>query len=195
VKNVLAIAGSLRQLSYNRLLLRAAVESAPPGMGLLLYDGLGSVPLFDADLEASTGGGPAPVRDLRQKVASAQALLIATPEYNHSLPGVLKNAIDWLSRQTPEGVLIGKPVAVIGASGGPSGTRLAQAALRQVLYATESLILPSPSLFARDASRLFDESGRLVDRPTRDRLQSILVALDRFIDGAASLSDRRPAPG
>jgi chromate reductase, NAD(P)H dehydrogenase (quinone) len=193
LKTVLAIAGSLRQGSYNRLLLRAGAAVAPPGMTVVLQEGLGSIPLFDADLEGATGGGPVSVRHLRRQVASADGLLIATPEYNHSLPGLLKNAIDWLSRPAPDEVLAGKPVAVVGASGGPSGTRLAQAALRQVLYATESLVLPSPSLFARDASRLFDESGSLVDAPTRDRLASILAALGLFIDGTASLRARAPA--
>ena len=179
MKTVLGIAGSLRRSSYNRSLLRAAKETAPEGMAILLED-LAPIPLFDEDLESATGGGPEPVRRLRDRVASADGLLIATPEYNHSFPGVLKNAIDWLSRPAPEEVLAGKPIAVIGASGGPWGTRLAQGALRQVLYATESLVMPNPALFVREAGRLFD-GERLVDQPTRERLEKLLAAFDRWI--------------
>src|SRR5437868_12684797 len=160
---LLAVPGSLRKHSYNRLLLQAAAELGSDDVSIVRYDELGSLPLFDEDLEKATGGGPEPVRRLRDQVASADGLLIATPEYNHSFPGVLKNAIDWLSRPAPEEVLAGKPIAVIGASGGPWGTRLAQGALRQVLYATESLVMPNPALFVREAGRLFD-GERLVDQ-------------------------------
>jgi chromate reductase len=179
---VLAIAGSLRRDSYNRSLLRAATELSPPGMRILLDEELASIPPFDEDLERTTAGGPEPVRELRQKTSAADGLLIATPEYNHSFPGVLKNAIDWLSRPAPEEVLAGKPVAVIGASGGPWGTRLAQGALRQVLYATGSVVLPSPALFVKDAGRLFDGAGKLVDQATRERLEAVLLAFADWID-------------
>ena len=180
--NILAIPGSLRRGSFNRLLLQAAVERAPAGMEIHLYDGLASLPLFDADLESDTGGrGPQPVCDLRTAVAAADGLLIATPEYNHSIPGVLKNAIDWLSRPAPEEVLIGRPVAVIGASSGRWGTRLAQSALRQVLFATESVPLPSPALFVRDAGQVFDAEGRLVDAATGEMLDAVLSAFSRLI--------------
>jgi chromate reductase len=180
--NILAIPGSLRRGSFNRLLLQAAVERAPAGLSIRLYDGLASIPLFDADLESGTGGrGPQPVRDLRATVAAADGLLIATPEYNHSIPGVLKNAIDWLSRPAPEEVLIGKPVAVVGASSGRWGTRLAQSALRQVLFATESVLLPSPALFVRDAEQMFDADGRLVDASTGKSLEAVLTAFSRLI--------------
>ena len=184
MKKVLAIAGSLRKHSYNSSLLLAAVELAPEGMSVVVYDALGSIPLFDEDLEKATGGGPEPVRRLREQVESADGLLISTPEYNHSIPGVLKNVIDWLSRPAPREVLAGKPVAVIGASGGPSGTRLAQAALRQVLYATECLVLPGVALYAREAGKLFDGERRLVDVATRDRLRVILSAFAVWIDRA-----------
>jgi chromate reductase, NAD(P)H dehydrogenase (quinone) len=182
MKRLLAIAGSLRKHSYNRSLLRAAAELAPAGMSVVVYDALSSIPLFDEDLENATGGGPEPVRRLREQVETAEGILIATPEYNHSVPGVLKNAIDWLSRPAPREVLAGKPVALIGASGGPFGTRLAQAALRQVLYATESLVLPGPALYAREAAKLFDGEGRLADAATRDRLAGILSAFAVWID-------------
>jgi len=182
MRQVLAIAGSLRRGSLNRFLLRAAAGLAPAGMTIAVEEDLASIPLFDEDLETATAGGPEPVSRLRAKVASADGLLIATPEYNHSIPGVLKNAIDWLSREAGGEVLAGKPVAVVGASGGPWGTRLSQAALRQVLYATESPVLPRPALFLRDARRLFDESGRLTDASTRDRLAAVLAAFARWMD-------------
>jgi chromate reductase len=114
------------------LLLQAAVNLAPRGLNLRLCAELDSVPLFNEDLENPP---PATVQHLRREVAEADGLLIATPEYNHSFPGVLKNVIDWLSRNS-HSVLVGKPIAVIGASAGNWGTRLAQAALRQVLTAT-----------------------------------------------------------
>ena len=118
-----------------------------------VYEGLGALPLFDEDLECETSGGPEAVQNLRQAVAAADGLLISTPEYNHSIPGVLKNALDWLSRPAPEQVLVDKPVAVIGASSGRWGTRLAQNALRQVLLAAESVPLPSPTLLLSHRAR------------------------------------------
>jgi chromate reductase, NAD(P)H dehydrogenase (quinone) len=185
MRTVLAIAGSLRRASFNRSLLHAAASLAPAGMTVTVEEGLASIPLFDEDLEAVTAGGPESVARLSREVAAADGLLIATPEYNHSIPGVLKNAIDWLSRESAGEVLAGKPVAVIGASGGPWGTRLAQAALRQVLYATGSAILPAPALFVRDARRLFDDSGTLTDEPTRQRLAAVLAAFARWMDRLA----------
>ncbi len=194
MKTVLGIAGSLRRGSYNRSLLRAAGELAPPGLTISVHEGLASIPPFDEDLEAATAGGPEAVQTLRGQIASADALLIATPEYNHSLPGVLKNAIDWVSRPGPHEVLAGKPIAVIGASGGPWGTRLAQAALRQVLYATGSLVLPAPALFVANAKRLFDESGKLVDGSVRERLSSLLAALSSWTDLVNAGGAAAPAP-
>jgi len=174
--DVLALPGSLRRSSRNRWLLAAAAECAPAAMTVNVFDDLASVPLFSEDLEGEHL--PAPVRRLRSAVASADGLLIATPEYNQSIPGGLKNALDWLSRS---GELAGKPVAVTGATTGPWGTRLAQAAVRQVLHATDSLILPGPALYVRDSAGLFDGAGRLVDRPTRDALADLLAAFARWI--------------
>jgi chromate reductase, NAD(P)H dehydrogenase (quinone) len=193
-RTILAIPGSLRRRSFNRGLLEAAVESAPAGMTIALYDALASLPPFDEDLERETGGGPEPVRRLRGLVRTADGLLIATPEYNQSLPGVLKNAIDWLSRAAPDEVLAGKPVAVVGATPGRWGTRLAQAALRQVLHATEALALPVPTLFVRDAAQLFDASGRLTDEPTRAALRVLLSSFDRWIGFAVSRSRAARTP-
>ncbi|HEX7111755.1 MAG TPA: NAD(P)H-dependent oxidoreductase [Mizugakiibacter sp.] len=177
---VLALPGSLRRASYNRALLAAAAALAPAGMTIELADAP-ALPLFDEDLEQATQGGPDAVRQLRARVAAADGLLIATPEYNQSLPGVLKNAIDWLSRPWPDEVLAGKPVAVIGASSGRWGTRLAQAALRQVLYATEARVLPAPNLYVREAEHLFDAGGRLQDAATFESLAAVLSAFARWI--------------
>jgi len=179
--DVLAIAGSLRRDSFNRRLLEGAAEQAPPGMAITVSDDLASIPLFSEDLEEEAGGAPAAVRRLRHAVERADGLLIATPEYNHSIPGVLKNAIDWLSRPGPGPGLAGKPVAIVGATTGAWGTRLAQSALRQVLYATESLVLPAPGLLLREASRAFDAEGRLRDERTRDALGEVLVGLAAWI--------------
>jgi chromate reductase, NAD(P)H dehydrogenase (quinone) len=186
VKTVLAIPGSLRKASHNRALLRTAKELAPPETSIVVYEELSSIPLFDEDVEARTNGGPEPVRRLREQVDAADGLLISTPEYNHSIPGVLKNAIDWLSRPAPREVLVGKPVAVMGASGGPWGTRLAQAAVRQVLYATECIVLPSPALYLRNAGTLFDEADNLTDAATRERLATFMAAFDAWMVRVAS---------
>jgi chromate reductase len=185
---VLALPGSVRRGSYNRRLLEAAVSCAPMGMEITLYDALASVPIFNEDLEADTPGS---VMQLRRQVADADGMLIATPEYNQSIPGVLKNAIDWLSRPAPEEVLIAKPVAVIGASAGRWGTRLAQSALRQVLNATESLVMVNPALYVREAEQLFDADGRLIDPATQGSLRSLLVAFGKWVD----LMDARATRG
>ena len=182
--SVLAIAGSLRQRSYNRLLLGAAVRGAPVGLTIRVYEELAAIPLFNEDLEHPPLES---VRELRRLIRESDGVLFATPEYNQSMPGVLKNAIDWLSRP-PDEVLSGKPVAVIGASAGRWGTRLAQSALRQVLYATESRLLPAPSLFLSNADRLFDADGTLVDRNTQEQLRAVLTAFAAWIGLAAGES-------
>jgi chromate reductase, NAD(P)H dehydrogenase (quinone) len=182
---VLGIPGSLRRGSYNRLLLEEARASSPPGMTIAITDALLSIPPFNEDLEAASEQGPEGVEHLWGQVASADGVLIATPEYNQSVPGVLKNAIDWLSRPRFAEALAGKPVALIGATAGRWGTRLAQSALRHVLYATESAVLPSPALFLADAGHSFDASGRLVDGAVREQLQRLLAAFIPWIEGAA----------
>lgn len=180
---VLAIAGSLRRESYNRRLVEAAAAIAPPGMSLSVYEGLAEVPLFDEDQEAAGVDGPDGVRRLREAVMAADGLLIATPEYNQSLPGVLKNAIDWLSRPDPNGkeVLEAKPIAIVGATTGPWGTRIAQSQLRHALAATGSLTLPAPMLFVRDAARAYDSVARRYDDATRDRLHAVLDAFQAWV--------------
>jgi chromate reductase, NAD(P)H dehydrogenase (quinone) len=120
---VVGIAGSLRRESFNRKLLEAAVELAPSGVDICIERELGAIPPFDADLATENPKGPIAVQGLRDKVAAADGILIATPEYNQSFPGVLKNLIDWLSLPAPAEVLQGKPVAIVGASSGPWGCR------------------------------------------------------------------------
>lgn len=193
-RRVLAIAGSLRSGSWNRRLLEAAVECAPAGMTITVYRDLALIPLFNEDLEHALNGQPDSVRRLGCEIASADGVLIATPEYNQSIPGVLKNTIDWLSRAMPEEVLAGKPIAIIGASGGRWGTRLAQNALRQTLYATESLLMPTPALFVREAAGLFDDAGRLCDIPTRNSLQAVLDSFANWINFVAATRGKVTTP-
>lgn len=185
-RRVLCLAGSLRRDSWNRRLLQVAVTQAPATLQLDVYDALSAVPLFDEDLEQREPAGPAGVRALRAAIAAADGLIIATPEYNHAIPGVLKNALDWLSRESPAGdVLPEKPVAVLGASSGPWGTRLAQASLRQVLHTCGALVMPAPTLFVANAASRFDADGALADLAIVPSLQSFTLAFERWMERVA----------
>jgi chromate reductase len=186
---IIGIAGSLRRDSFNRRLLRVAATLAPPGMSIDLYEDLRSIPLFNEDLEAE--GAPGSVAQLRDTVAHAGGLLIATPEYNQSLPGVVKNLVDWLSRGEPA-VLEGKPVGILGASPGNWGTRLAQAALRQTLTACGAWVMPTPQVYLRDASRLFDMEGHLTDPAAMKSLASFIRAFEQWIRSVGDLGRARP---
>jgi len=181
--HILAFAGSLRRDSYNRRLLETAATVLPQQMTMTVYDSIGDIPLFNEDVEAQSSDGPEGVRRLRTAIAAADGVLIATPEYNQSLPGVLKNTIDWLSRSDADGhtVLAGKPVAMVGATPGPWGTRLAQAQLRHALTATGALALPAPMLFVRDAARVQDTESGHFDAATQKRLRAVLDALQVWI--------------
>lgn len=179
---VLAIAGSLRKESWNLRLLEAAVDCAPTTMQVRNYPALDDLPMFNEDIDQPGDAGPPAVRALRDAVANASGVLIATPEYNQSIPAVLKNAIDWLSTAQSAGILVGKPIAVIGASSGRWGTRLAQATLRQVLTATECLVMPAPALHVRNAASLFDHAGRLSDPATREQLGRVLEAFGFWLE-------------
>ncbi|HET6803877.1 MAG TPA: NADPH-dependent FMN reductase [Frateuria sp.] len=181
--HLLALAGSLRRASWNRRLLQAAATLAPAGVTLEVYDALADVPLFDEDLESSSPEGPPGVLALRDAIAAADGLVIATPEYNHALPGVLKNALDWLSRD--DQALADRPVAVLGASSGPWGTRLAQASLRQVLHTCGALVMPSPTLFVANAAERFDAQGALADAATRASLERFLGAFAGWVHRVA----------
>lgn len=172
--NVLGISGSLRRDSHNTKLLRAAGELLPPFAELELWDGLKAVPPFDEDDEAEPA--PAPVAALRDAVAAADVLLFATPEYNHSVPGQLKNAVDWLSRPFVTSVLRGKPALVVGASTGAFGAVWAQAELRKVLAAAGARVVEA-DVAVGHAPAKFDEQGRLVDEELAEQLQEALEVL------------------
>jgi len=176
--NVLGIAGSLRRGSFNRGLIRAAVELAPPSMRVIPHD-LGDLPLFNADVEAL--GDPEHVRRFKQAIADSDALLIATPEYNHCVPGVLKNAIDWASRPPRRSVLSNRPVAIMGASSGGGGTARAQSHLRDGLAYTSGLVLPQPEVLVPFAGERFDEDGNLHDDHTRAAISELLVSLAEWV--------------
>lgn len=179
---VLGLPGSLRHESYNRRLLAAASGQTPTNMEITVFEELASVPLFNEDLDDATDGGPGGVVSLRRDIRESDGVLIATPEYNQSIPGVLKNAIDWLSLSRPDAVLVGKPVAIMGATPGAWGTRLAQRTLRQVLFSTESLVLTGPAVYIRNVDSLVDSSGRLSDQKTLTRLESFLAAFAHWIE-------------
>jgi chromate reductase, NAD(P)H dehydrogenase (quinone) len=170
---VLAIAGSLRGGSTNRLLLRAAAEAAPIGAVVEVWDGIAALPAFDEDAEAPV---LLPVADLLRAIGAADALLIATPEYNGSVPGALKNAIDWASRPAGASALKGKPVAVVGASPSPFGAMWAQAELRKVLGIAGAAVLESGVSLGK-AAQSFDDAGRLVDDGVRSELRSLMRSL------------------
>lgn len=174
----LGIAGSLRALSFNRGLIRAAVEVAPTGIEVIPYD-LAELPMFNADIEAE--GDPPAVANFKRAIANSDALLIATPEYNHCVPGVLKNAVDWASRPARQSVLTEKPVAIMGASTGRGGTARAQAHLRDGLAYTNGLVLPLPEVLVGLAHERFDETGRLTDEGTREEIRDLLKALTAWV--------------
>jgi chromate reductase len=174
---ILGISGSLRQHSYNTRLLRAAGDALPTGAELIEWDGLARLPIFDEDLEA---GRAESVEEFFAAVEEADAILIATPEYNASLPGGLKNALDWASRPFPENVLKDKPAAVIGASTGLFGAVWAQAEVRKVLKASGARVLES-ELPVGMADTAFDADGRLADRDLAARLGDLIADLAREV--------------
>jgi chromate reductase len=171
---VCGIAGSLREGSYNRALLRAAQEVAPAGMEIRIFEGMAEIPLFNEDVEAR--GDPEPVQALKRAIGEADALLVATPEYNHGVPGLLKNAIDWASRPPMRSVLAGKPAAILGASPGVTGTARAQSQLRQAFVFTGTPVLPQPEILVYRAQEKFAD-GRLTDEKTREYLALLLRQL------------------
>ena len=171
---VLAISGSLRDDSFNTKLLRAAAELAPPGAEVELWNGLKAVPPFDEDDEG--GQAPAGVVALHDAIAGADALLFATPEYNSSIPGQLKNAIDWASRPKATAPIRNKPSAVIGASTGMFGAVWAQAELRKVLASAGARVVEG-ELQVPVAHTRFDVDGRLTDEEARERLAEIVASL------------------
>jgi len=172
--NVLGISGSLRRDASNTKLLRAAAGLLPPEVDFTLFGGLKAVPPYDEDDDVTPP--PAPVDRLRTAIADADAILIATPEYNSSVPGQLKNAIDWASRPLATNVLRNKPVAVVGASTGAFGAVWAQAELRKVLAATGARVVEGEVAVGHSARR-FDEDGHLTDESLVEQLSEVVEAL------------------
>lgn len=173
---ILGIAGSLRRESYNLLALRAAQKLAPEGITLNIFP-LNSIPGFNEDDEKDP---PAKVVELKQRIRAADALLIATPEYNHSIPGVLKNAIDWASRPYGDSAWSGKPAAIMGASIGSFGTVRAQNHLRQILSTLNVMLINQPEVLIGNAADQFDAEGNLVNARTQEAIRKLLQSLTEW---------------
>jgi chromate reductase, NAD(P)H dehydrogenase (quinone) len=176
---VAGIVGSLRDGSLNKGILRAAAELAPVGMEISIYSRLGEIPPYNDDVFQK--GDPEPVADLKAFVGRADALLIATPEYNYGVPGLLKNAIDWASRPSGNCVLNRKAAALMGCSPGLGGTIRAQHALRQSFVFTETYVMSQPEIKIPSAAPLFDTSARLTDEATRQHIKKFLDAFTVWI--------------
>ena len=173
---IFALSGSLREGSYNTALARAAADLAPPGVVVELYEGLGLLPLYDQDLDEGEVETPGAVVDLRERIEGADALLIVTPEYNGSIPGVLKNAIDWASARHRGSSLRNKTVAIAGVTTGQYGAIWAQQDLRKVLGISGARVLADDLPVSR-GHQLFDDSGRLADPFVAERLRAHVAAL------------------
>ncbi|NOT63578.1 MAG: NAD(P)H-dependent oxidoreductase [Acidobacteria bacterium] len=171
--NLLGIVGSLRQKSYNKGLMKAAQELLPTGVTLTVAD-IGALPLFNEDLESNV---PVAVQTFKQQVSAADAILIATPEYNYSMPGVLKNALDWASRPYGDNSFDSKPAALMGASVGMLGTARAQYHLRQTLVFLNMHPLNRPEIMVSSAHKNFDAEGNLTNEQTKQFITQMLQAL------------------
>jgi chromate reductase, NAD(P)H dehydrogenase (quinone) len=180
---IIGISGSLRKASYNAALLRAAVELAPPALSIEVGS-IRDIPLYDGDLEAEQGIPPA-VAELKDRIARADGLLLVTPEYNGSLPGVFKNAIDWLSRPGSDipRVFGMKRVGLIGATPGPAGTRLSQTAWLPVLRQLGTQPWFGKSLFLASAGQAFAANGSLADAKSQQLLRDYLAGFAAFVTG------------
>lgn len=168
---ILAFAGSLRKGSFNKSLLRAAKEVSPEEMKIEIFD-LEGIPLFNADVEAQ--GDPKRVKEFKEAIRDADALLIASPEYNHGITGVTKNAIDWASRPVKDMPISGKPVGILGASPGITGTARSQDQLRQSLKSVEAYCMAKPEFLLFRAHAKINEEGELTDERTLEFLNSYL---------------------
>jgi len=177
--NILAFAGSLREGSYNKSLLRAAKEIAPDEIKITIFD-LEGIPLFNSDLEAE--GDPKRVAEFKEAIRQADGILIASPEYNHGMTGVTKNAIDWASRPPKNPVMRYKPVGVMGASPGITGTARSQEQLRQTLKGLGAYCMPSPELLVYRAKEKFDKDGSLTDESTRNFLEKYLKEFAEWVE-------------
>lgn len=185
MNTIIGIAGSLRKASYNAALLRAAADLAPPGCRIEVAS-IRGIPLYDGDVEAAEGVPPA-VTELKSRIASADGLLLVTPEYNNSLPGVFKNAIDWLSRPPDdiERVFGNRPVGIMGATPGMGGTRLSQTAWLPIIRTLGMSPWFGEILFLSNASQVFDKTGALVDEKVKRRLAAYMNGFAVFVESAA----------
>lgn len=173
-QRILGFAGSLRSGSYNRALLRAAVEEAPEGMTIETFD-LADIPLYNQDVEEQ--GDPAPVAEFKEAISRCDGLLISTPEYQHGISGVLKNALDWASRPAGRSVMKGKPVAILGASPSPVGTARSHLQLRHTLNYLQADMVFRPEVLVAHAREKFDDEGRFTDDTGRRLMADLLQAL------------------
>jgi chromate reductase len=185
---VLGIAGSLRKASFNKSALRAAAALAPPGMTIDIFD-IAPIPPFNQDEEQQPASA---VRELKARVRAADAILFCTPEYNYSIPGVLKNAIDAASRPYGDSAWNGKPAAIMGASPGALGTARAQYHLRQCFVFLNMPVVLQPEVMIADAANRFDAEGNLTHEPTRARIRELLGAL-RDLTLGLRLAQTQPA--
>ena len=180
-RTIIGIAGSLRKGSFNAALLRAAAEATSPDTRIDIAS-IRDIPLYDGDVETEKGI-PEPVKTLKDRIASANALLLVTPEYNNSIPGVFKNAIDWMSRPPADiaRVFRDRPVGLMGATPGPGNTILAHAAWLQVLRTLGMRTWNGPRLMISRADTVFDDQGRLKDEALRKQVQSFMAGFGRFM--------------
>ena len=174
---ILGIAGSLRKGSYNKALIRAAITLVPDDFEIEIYD-ISGIPLYNQDL--SDADYPVSVKDFKEAITGCDGILIAAPEYNYSLPGVLKNAIDWVSRPADNSPLNKKPLAIIGASTGIGGTIRSQLHLRQVALFVNMYDMKKPEVLVTRAQEKFDEELQLIDEPLKDHLKKFLLAFKRL---------------
>jgi chromate reductase, NAD(P)H dehydrogenase (quinone) len=179
--NIVGLSGSLRRASFNAMLLRAASEVAPAGTTVEIGS-IRGIPLYDGDVEAAEGI-PNAVQELKSQITAADGLLIVTPEYNNSIPGVMKNAVDWLSR--PSGdipkVFGGRPVAVIGTTPGQGGTSLAQTAWLPVFRTLGTALWFGGRMMVSSADEAFDSEGKMIDEKTKQRLAAFMKGFAAFV--------------
>lgn len=176
---VLGMAGSLRSGSFNRALLAAAVELAPEGMALEVFD-LADIPLYNGDLDTDDAR-PDPVRALKSGIAAADAVLVVSPEYNYGVPGVMKNALDWASRPGFRSPMAGRPTGIMGASGGASGTMRGQEQMKLSLLGMGAQVFPHPGVAVARAAERFDDDLVLTDEKTREFVAKYLGGFAEWV--------------